>query len=60
MEVIEASHILLTALEAAEKREEELAEALQNIKKHQEIIIPSGVELSATWNIAKNALAGEE
>lgn len=36
---------------------EELTEALENIKKHQEIVTPTGYKLSATWTIAEKALA---
>ena len=35
---------------------EKLEKALSDIKQHQEIVAGDGAKLSATWNIANNAL----
>lgn len=42
------------------EQEKKYREALENIKKHMEIVSPTGYHMSGVWNIANNALKGDK
>ncbi len=55
------ANALLAYAQASEKRGEVMGTGLKNVVKHQETVMrDSQAKFSATWNIAKKALADAE